>query len=198
MQRRVNFCKVFLLLKEIELKLKIEISGISPLLMHRFIESTGEKVDKNITPRDAATKCAYLDEENKLYYPLNNIFACIIEAGRFHKNGKGKVTTARSSIVPAAVSMDGDITYFSQPDNFEVDSRSVVNPSTGGRMMSHRAALHNWKLPFSLSLDTKIFTEKEFRAIVDDAGSKCGLGDFRPARKGLFGRFVVTEWKQID
>jgi len=33
------------------------------------------------------------------------------------------------------------------------------------------------------------------RHIVDDAGSRVGLLDFRPERKGPFGRFIVIEWK---
>lgn len=180
------------------MKIKIEISGLTPLLMHKFVDESGEKRDKNLTPREQAEKTAYLDENGKLYYPLRNIFSCIIEAGKFHKEGKNKVTTARSSLIPAGVMMEGLITYFKEPDHWEVDSQPVVIPSTGGRIMQHRARLDNWKLEFILSLDTKMFNPKTLRAIVDDAGSKCGLGDFRPARKGLFGRFCVTHWEQID
>jgi hypothetical protein len=39
--------------------------------------------------------------------------------------------------------------------------------------------------------------EKLFRAIVDDAGKRVGLGDFRPATKGPYGRYVVTSWKKV-
>lgn len=166
--------------------------------MNRFVEDTGQKRDKNLTPREEATKCAYVDELNRLYLPTNNIYACIINAGKFHKEGKNKVTTARSSLIPAGVMIDEEFSYFSQPTTFEVDSRSVVIPSTGGRIMKHRPRLDNWKLDFTLLLDTKMFTEKTLRLIVDDAGSKVGLGDFRPERKGFFGRFVVTSWKHID
>jgi len=31
--------------------------------------------------------------------------------------------------------------------------------------------------------------------VVDDAGVRVGLLDFRPERKGSFGRFMVVEWK---
>ncbi len=34
------------------------------------------------------------------------------------------------------------------------------------------------------------------RALVDDAGKKVGLGDYRPERKGPFGKFVVTKWEE--
>jgi hypothetical protein len=35
---------------------------------------------------------------------------------------------------------------------------------------------------------------KILREIIDAAGKRIGLGDFRPACKGPFGKFVVTEW----
>ncbi len=43
-----------------------------------------------------------------------------------------------------------------------------------------------------------MITTKLFREIVDAAGKKIGLGDFRPDRKGPFGKFVVIHWKEKD
>ena len=78
---------------------------------------------------------------------------------------------------------------------FEVDSRSVVIPATGGRIMAHRPRLDKWSLTFRLAIDTDMFAETFARKLVDDAGKRIGLGDFRPDRKGIFGKFVVTKWK---
>ena len=180
------------------MKLHIEITGVTSLLMHRFnLDEQESKVkDKNLTPREAARKVCYLDDDEKLFLPTTNIYACIIEAGKFHKDGKVKVTTARSSLIPAGVMIEGETVPFKTPETWEVDSRAVVVPSTGGRVVSHRPRLDNWCLDFTLLLDTKMFSPKFLRMIVDDAGSKVGLGDFRPARKGIFGRFVVTSWKE--
>lgn len=180
------------------MRIKIEISGVTPLLMNKFVDLQGVKQEKNPLPREAALQVAYLDEQERLYLPTDNVYACIMSAGRFHKEGKNKITTVRSSLIPAGVQIEEEFVYFSQPTTFEVDSRSVVNPSTGGRIIKHRPRLDNWKLNFVLDLDLKMFSEKTLRAIVDDAGTKVGLGDFRPERKGRFGRFVVTEWKWID
>jgi hypothetical protein len=131
-----------------------------------------------------------------LHYPTNNIFSCIIEAGKFHKSGKTKITTARSSLIPAGLMIERELVYFKRPATWEVDSRGVVIPSTGGKIVKHRPRLDDWCLNFTLVLDPKMFTPKEIRMILDDAGSKVGLGDFRPARKGIYGRFVVTSWEE--
>lgn len=180
------------------MKLHVEITGITPLLMNRFnIDEQQSKVkEKNLTPRESAKRVCYEDEDGKLYYPTTNIYSCLIEAGKFHKDGKVKVTTARSSLIPAGVMIDGETIYFKEPQTWEVDSRAVVVPSTGGRIVCHRPRLDTWCLEFTLILDTKMFSPKFIRTLVDDAGSKVGLGDFRPARKGIYGRFVVTNWHE--
>jgi hypothetical protein len=179
------------------MRLDIEISGVTPLLMNRFnIEEQGMKKEKNLSPREAAKLVCYEDEQNRLYYPTSNIYACLIEAGKFHKDGKVKVTTARNSLLPAGVMIVGETIYFKEPCSWEVDSRAVVVPSTGGRIVCHRPRLDKWILEFGLTLDLKMFNPKFIRTLVDDAGSKVGLGDFRPARKGIFGRFVVTGWRE--
>ena len=79
--------------------------------------------------------------------------------------------------------------------DFEVDSRAIVNPSTGGRRTKHRARLNHWRLTFTLAVDTDTLSVKQVRRLVDDAGKRCGLGDYRASRKGPFGRFVVVNWE---
>ena len=99
------------------MKITIEITGLSPLLMNRFdIESLGKKSDKGLSPREEASKKVYQDEKG-LYIPSTNIYSCIMDAGRFHKDGKVKITTAKSSMFPAGVFMDEKKIYFKRKEN---------------------------------------------------------------------------------
>jgi hypothetical protein len=100
----------------------------------------------------------------------------------------------KSSLVPSGLQLE-EIECSLNTKDFEVDTRSVVVPATGGRIIKHRARLDKWELSFTLQVDETIFDERFVRQLVDDAGMKCGLGDFRPNRKGLFGKFKVIEWK---
>jgi len=54
-----------------------------------------------------------------------------------------------------------------------------------------------WASTFTVDIDTTMFSPALIRAVIDDAGKKIGLGDWRPARKGPFGRFVVSRWEQL-
>lgn len=185
------------------IRIHVSIQGVTPLLMNRFTEEAEVKVSSGVsavsigskgTPRDQAQKKAYSDEKGNLYIPGPNIFACLIQAGKYHRNGKSKVTTMKSSLVPAGMAIVELVCPLGTKD-FEVDSRSVVIPATGGRIMSHRPRLDQWSLSFILEVDETMFSPEFVRQIVDDAGRKVGLGDFRPDRKGPFGKFVVNAWK---
>lgn len=182
--------------------IKITIQGTSPLLMNAFTDAaaanTGTSaalVGSKGTPREQAARKVYADEAGNLFIPGPNIFSCLIAAGKFHKAGKSKVTTLKTSLIPAGITVV-DLACLLGTKKFEVDSRSVVIPATGGRIMCHRPRLDQWQTTFTLDLDESMFSPQFVRAIVDDAGKKVGLGDFRPDRKGPFGRFVVTKWTE--
>jgi hypothetical protein len=186
---------------------QVTIEGTTPLLMNKFTDAAALQVSGGTstvmagnkgTPREQAEKKLYLDERGILHIPGTNIFRAIIDAGVFHKAGRTKITTQKSSLVPAAVALVELTCPVRGPDGepkWEVDSRSVVIPSTGGRVMAHRPLLDHWSISFTLEVDTGMFAVPLVRQLVDDAGKRIGLGDFRPARKGPFGRFVVTKWE---
>lgn len=187
------------------MKIKVRIGGISPILFNRFGEDDGNAIengsspaitgDTRGTPRDQATKSCYRDDKGFLYVPGANLFSALIEAGIFQKVGRSKLTTQKSSLVPAGIAVDEMMLPFGTKD-FEVDSRRIVNPATKGARLRHRGRLDKWHLEFTLDVDTTMFSPKVVRQLVDDAGKKIGLGDYRPARKGPFGRFVVTKWDE--
>ncbi len=191
------------------MKYEVEIQGVTPILMNRFKEdaevavSSGHSPAHNAgdrgTPRDEAEVGAYRDDDGYLYIPHTWIFSSLINAGKFHKIGRNKMTTAKSSLVPAYISVDElMIDLFDEEGNkiteFEVDSRSVRIPATGGRIMRHRARIDAWKAKFTLEVDPQGVSENLMRTLVDDAGKKIGIGDFRPETRGAFGKFVVSNW----
>lgn len=186
--------------------LQIEITGITPLLMNKCDEASlgGTKqvleMKERGEPRDEADKTKYADEEGYLYIPGMNLFSCMIDAGTFIKVGRSKLSTQKSSLVPAYLGLNEERLLLLNKDgkktkNFEVDSRPVVIPATKGRIMRHRARVDEWRLKFEIEYDKDEISSKLIRQLIDAAGKKVGLGDFRPSRRGMFGKFVVTNWK---
>lgn len=187
-------------------RIQIRIEGKTPLLCNRFTDeaamaatsgtSASTKSGDKGTPKEQAEQALYMSEATgKPMIPQPNLFRCLIDAGTFFKSGKTKVTTQKSSLIPACVMLLGVECEIEHKEPWTVDTRPVRIPATGGRILRHRPCFHDWALRFEVELDESMIGLKMFRDIVDAAGSKIGLGDFRPNTKGPFGRFVVTEWK---
>lgn len=184
--------------------IRATIAGVSPLLCNRFTEAAQEKIANGTSaaisgskplPHEQAAAKLYRDPQGKAVLPSANLLRAVVDAGVFIKSGKSKLSTQRSSVIPAGVAIV-ETELLIQPGKWETDSRAVVNPATGGRMMCHRPRFDEWKVSFTLDIDDTMFAEKVVRELVDLAGHRIGIGDFRPARKGPFGRFKVDAWKK--
>lgn len=185
--------------------IQCKLQGTSPLLCNRFGEEAQQKVSLGTTaviqgakppPRAQAEGKLYLGADGKPVLPGPNLMRALVDAGQFIKSGKSKLSTQRTSLVPAGLSIV-EIELPLLPGRWETDSRSVVIPSTGGRIMCHRPRFDEWKLSLTLDVDESMFGEAVVRELVDLAGSRIGVGDFRPARRGPFGRFRVDSWKKV-
>ena len=183
------------------MNIQATIEGRSPLLCNRYLDSAAGngtsaaiKTGAKGTPREQAAPKLYTDADGKPGVPGANVFAALISAGKFIKAGRKTLTTAKSSLVPAGLLVT-ELFCPLRPVQWEVDSRSVVIPATGGRIMCHRPRFDKWSLSFTIELDETLFAPEVARQLADEAGKKVGLGDFRPERRGPFGRFNVTQWK---
>jgi hypothetical protein len=184
-------------------EISVTIEGVTPLLCNRFGDAaamaatTGNRssaVGEKGTPREQAEQKLYCGLDGKLVIPQPNLLRCIIDGGKFFKAGKSKVTTIKSSLIPSCVDIRCVEIPIRHTDPWEVDTRAVRIPSTGGRILCYRPSFNDWALDFTVYLDTEILTVKLLREIIDASGKRIGLGDFRPDCKGPFGKFVVTNW----
>ncbi len=182
----------------------VTIEGVTPLICNKFTDeaqasatsgSRASTVGDKGTPREIAESKLYTDSAATPIIPGPNLFRCLIDAGKFFKAGKSKLTTLKSSLIPAALSLDEVEIQIVHDEPWEVDSRPVRIPATGGRIIAHRPMFNDWRLSFHLQLDDTVIGAKMLRDLVDAAGQRIGLGDFRPDCKGMFGKFKVVHWK---
>ena len=187
------------------MEINVTIVGTTPLLCNRFSDEAAENATSgnrpsiasaSDAPREVAHSKLYLDVDGRPMIPGPNIYRSIIDAGVFFKVGKRQITTQKSSLLPSCVLMTDAIVHIKHMQDWCVDTRPIRNPATGGRMLRHRPLFWDWELSFTLALDKKEMAPKLLREIVDKAGTAVGLGDFRPACKGMFGRFRVDSWAE--
>ncbi|MDD4484272.1 MAG: hypothetical protein PHD55_07900 [Methanoregula sp.] len=159
--------------------------------MHRFPLEPVQAIAK-MSKEEQAEIAAYRDEESgDLYIPGVAIQRALIAAATYSK-GKGRASLQKP--VAACVFVDPDQCSLGTT-TYKIDARAVVVPATKGRIVRFRPRLDAWEIAFSLDYDPDLLTEQQLRTVVDDAGARVGLLDFRPERKGPFGRFMVTFWE---
>jgi len=169
----------------------ITLKGISPLLMHAFPMTPIEAIEKK-SPEEQARLSEYRSPDGMLFIPGVAIQRTLVNAATYSK-GKGRGSLVK--IAAACLMVTPEINII-DPQKYVVDARPIVNPTTRGRTMRFRPRFDSWQVSFRLDWDENLMTEAQVRRIVDDGGSRVGLLDFRPACKGPFGRFMVTEWKE--
>lgn len=182
----------------------VEIRGTSPLLIHRFSESSEQSKptrrikSQNGNPRAEAEQNAYKAPDGTFYFSAFSIPGTIGAAGSNHKT-----TGSRKSlrwVVPSAVRMTTDtvtILNGEGPANtFEVDSRPVTIPSTKGRIMRHRPRWDNWGARFDLVINDDLLSVDTVHQLLVEAGTSVGIGDFRPSCRGPFGTFRVMKFEE--
>lgn len=190
------------------MRIEVEITGTTALICNRFHDEAAEAATNGNrtasaagergTPMEQAAKKLYYGRDGKvLVVPQPNLLRCLVDGGLFHKAGKSKITTQRNSLLYACLDIEDAEIPITHKEPWRVDTRAVRIPSTGGRILAHRPMFDDWSLRFIVVLDTDVVSIKLLRQIVDDAGKKIGLGDFRPATKGPFGKFVVTQWREV-
>ena len=189
------------------MRISIIIEGTTPLLINKFTDEAALAATSGMrgssagadrgTPREICETKLYLDSEGRYCIPQPNLLRCLVDGGSFHKIGKRQVTTKESSMVYACLDIPGLSIPIEHQQPWSVDLRPIVIPATRGRILCPRPRFDDWSLSFEIVLATDIIGPGLIRKIVDDAGRRIGLGDFRPARKGPFGKFVVTYWQEV-
>jgi hypothetical protein len=176
-------------------KVMVSIKGLSPgILMHRFPLEPIQGLEKKSPEEQAEYSCYRNAETQELYIPGPAVQQALVASATYSK-GKGRGSLQK--IVAASVFvMTGSLNLGTK--KYAVDSRAVVVPATGGRVVRHRPLIEKWEASFEVMYDETLMDEKQMRKVVDDAGSLCGLLDYRPNCKGPFGRFIVTKWELSD
>lgn len=190
--------------------INVGLVGVSPLLMNAMDEATlerlvtGEKAPKGApkgTPLEQATKKLYRDAQGNPVLPVQNILSSLIEAGRSVRlEGKKQVSTASSTVLPSFMSIEGlqfavlDTLDNRKPASWRVSLMQGRNPNGGEAVGICRPLFDSWALLLTIVADLDTVPERIVRELFDKAGSNVGVGDFRPQRKGFYGRWRIDRW----
>lgn len=186
---------------------KVYCKGISPILINRMTEEQllsllpgGGRlpVRQDLTKEQIAGEKVYTNGSGKYGIPGENFYSCLINAGRFFKlEGKTQISTQKSTLLPAFLTLQEYFLEFDNRAKWVVDVRKGRNEK-GQALCLVRPRFDDWGFWATLEIDEKQINVEMVKALVATAGARIGLGDFRPDKKGPFGRFYPKEWQRVN
>lgn len=197
---------------------RVSCIGVSPMLLNPMNDDILDDLvygaarrknpERNISIEKMAEKKLCLGPNGEFGVPANYLFAALVEAGRkvtFDK--RAKFSTATSSVVPSLLAIvsdlldakgDGFIPFIDQSVKWVADRRRGVNATTKGATAIIRPKFPVWAFDVTLEIDESQVSIEKIKELMAAAGRFSGLGDFRPAKRGPFGRFVVTKFEALE
>jgi len=187
----------------------MKFSGTAPMLMHSArganpLDPLAKELKKYTSKRtktdddyNAIAKiefmmALYWNEECGVMMPSNNVRATILAGGKLSKLG---AKIGRSTMIPeleTELEYDGKKAGVQPEDLFtnKFTFMSAVNVGTS-KTIRCRPIFHNWHFQFDLAFDESMIDKAELVSSAENAGKYVGLGDWRPAKNGSYGRFDV-------
>ena len=179
-------------------KIRVTLKGLTPLLMNRLdagsLEAKSRRKLQQTDFKTQAEQSAYIDVidgKRQLYVPSYAVYGMIIHTAKQY----------RARRIPLSNLLAGTIRIEPEKiplgtDQYEIDVRPVVIQKS--RVLKARAKVSNWTLTFTIIYNKKFLPEgihQTLRQILEDAGVRIGLLDYRPQHMGWFGTFEVAEFK---
>jgi hypothetical protein len=190
------------------MKLDFTIEGTSELMTDN--PTSLFKSNNNGKPEKAGSKQISIEEEAEMScyrlddgscgFPVLGIRSAILEAAKDFKV-KGKRYSFERLLKGSMVEpMEFvPLLYGKKPaKEYKIDSRRVVTRNKSAIIVHRPKFAPGWRISFSLLIDRDLFAMSEdqireqLKIVITDAGARIGIGAFRPANRGWFGRFKVV------
>lgn len=189
------------------MKYLVKIEGITPYMQDRMDDAKleiWEKKRRHIIERPdinqedlikAEFHCYRDEETGKCYIPSEHIHGSLINAGGYLKSKVGIKTKSMKSIVAAIFDITPERIFVKDFDI--VDKRSAVNHNIKGRIIKFRPRWNSWGAQFEINIGEDTFSLEILKELLRIAGNYVGIGSYRPACNGKYGRFKLIQLKEI-
>ena len=175
-------------------RIEVEITGLTPLLMHSahsMMQEPTKNPAKQYDNAEEAEKVAYRKEDRELFVPSRCVKACLVNGASWFKFGRKSakpIIAGCTRIEPYEIGLGTKL--------YKIDLRPVVVQRA--RIIRARPRLDSWKIRFTIVYNEKIIADTALlKEIFEEAGQRIGLLDNRPQRYGENGTFKVTKWKVL-
>ena len=197
---------------------RISCTGISPMLQNPMTDEVLDDLiygagrrkppERDVSLEDLAKKKLCLGPNGEFGVPANYLFAALVDAGRHVIYDKRtKLSTAKSSLIPALLAIvpdliddkgDGFIPFSDQKAGWKADRRRGVLAANNAAVAIVRPKFMTWAFDVTVEVDLDQVAIEKIQDLFNVAGRLSGLGDFRPSKRGQFGRFKVLNFVELE
>lgn len=168
--------------------------GANPIapetVAHKALTSKRKKTDEDHIAIARSEYMLGFYPGDDIVFPTTNIKSTLIEGAKLHKLGAAFNRCVLITEDTVLIKHNGPASKDKMWETPScVDCRSVKVGQA--RLMRYRPKLSDWSLSFEVVFDEKMVERAQVVAAAENAGKYIGLGDYRPAKGGSFGRFVV-------
>ena len=190
----------------------INIIGVSPIIHHSGSAGLDVRSPANVEKAEIAKKrganrtitddqrlqelecqtSLWLDESGAPTIPASAIRACIETGARKLKQGP----QVREGMI---VLGDGEFEYDREKYGTSIEELGQKAQFTVGVVVQRSRILRTrarfglpWSCLFRIECDDELIDQEQLASWLDIAGRRIGLGDWRPEKSGIYGRFEAT------
>lgn len=180
--------------------LYLKLNGLSQLLMHNPAGSMkpggGQRLGRKTIPSPEAEAEAsrYLLPDGHFYVPAIAVRNCLLNGSKGYRIGKIR---AMDLLAGAILMVDEAFPLLRNGEpipgkDYSIDERRAVVQKQG--IIRARARIElGWQLECAFGYNSTLANLEQIKEIAQNAGQVVGLLDYRPEKKGWFGRFEVIE-----
>lgn len=168
--------------------------GANPIhpdtIAHKVLTSKRKKTDEDHLAIARSEYMLGFYSSTGVVIPTTNVKSSIVEGAKLNKLGSAFNRCLMILDDAVEIKHSGPKTQDAMwKDPACVDVRSVKVGQA--RLMRYRPRLNDWSLVVSILFDEKMVERQQIVNAAENAGQYIGLGDYRPAKGGTFGRFFV-------
>ncbi len=177
------------------------IEGISPILMNNpesmQVGTASSLATKKIpTPEEEAAAKVYRAENGQLYIPSIAFRSSMIGPGGGASGRRVGKYTANSRCSAGVFTVEAESLLINAKTDepitdYEVHSCRAVVQRNGVRRS--RPIVHDWATDLVLEVDDDFISLDQVHELLNISGKVAGVMDFRPQKKGVFGRYRVAK-----
>lgn len=188
-----------------EQRMKVSIVGRTPLLTHNPAmmgkSVSGPKGEKYIPTPEEESESGLYKQNGHFCFPgigIRNSYVLASGAWKVKLPGSSRKMSSRS--IMATTMVEPELVPILDPDTGEalkeytIDTRRAVIQRQG--ILRSRPRFNRWRMDFEIVYDDTTLSQEvieQLIPVIDDAGRRIGVGDYRPNKSGWFGTFQIRK-----